>query len=114
MSLKRFIYWPGMYKWVRTPTKSGLTCRQNKQIRKDQNTDPREKWEEEVPNPFHNVHTDHKGPLNQMSGGKSHCLVVIDTLSRFIQVYPVKSTDSTRTIEAITAFKTSGIVQKLV
>ena len=38
LSLKRFLYWPGMYKWVRTLTKSCLTCRKNKQIRKDQNS----------------------------------------------------------------------------
>ena len=49
LSLKRFFYWPGMYKWVRTLTKSCLTCRKNKQIRKDQNTAPKEKWGEEVP-----------------------------------------------------------------
>ena len=43
LSLKRFSYWPGMYKWVRTLTKSCLTCRKNKQNRKDQNTAPNEK-----------------------------------------------------------------------
>ena len=36
-----------------------------------------------------------------MSDGKHHCLVVIDAFSRFIQVYPVKSTDATHTIEAM-------------
>ena len=35
LSPKRFFYWPGMYKWVRTLTKSCQTCRKNKQIRKD-------------------------------------------------------------------------------
>ena len=104
-----------MYKWVRTLTKSCLTCRKNKQIRKDQTTAPNEKWGEEVPYPFHTVHIDHKGPLNPMSDGKHHCLVVIDAFSRFIQVYPVKSTDATHTIEAMSTFITSfGIPQKLV
>ena len=102
-----------MYKWVRTLTKSCLTCRKNKQIRKDQNTAPNEKWEEEVPYPFHTVHNDHKRPLNPMSDGKHHCLVVIDAFSRFIQVYPVKSTDATHTIEAMSTFINSfGIPQK--
>ena len=90
LSLKRFFYWPGMYKWVRTVTKSCLTCRKNKRIRKDQITDPNEKWGEEVPYPFHTVHIDHKGPLNPMSDGKHHYFIVIDAFSRFIQVYPVK------------------------
>ena len=103
-----------MYKWVRTLTKSCLTCRKNKQIRKDQNTAPNEKWGE-VPHQFHTVHIDHKGPLNPMSDGKHHCLVLIDAFSRFIQVYPVKSTDATNTNEAMSIFITSfGVPQKLV
>ena len=115
LSLKRFFCWPGMYKSVRTLRKSCLTCRRNKQIRKDQNTAPNERWGEEVPYPFQTVHTDHKGPLNPMSDGKHLCLVVIDAFSRFIQVYPVKSTDATHTIEAMSTFITSfGIPQKLV
>ena len=114
-SLKRFFYWPGMYKWVRTLTKICLTCRKNKQIRKDQNTAPNENWGEEVPYPFHTVHIDHKGPLNPMSDGKHHCLVVLDAFSRFMQVYPVKSTDVTHTIEAMSIFITFfWIPQKLV
>ena len=60
LSLIRFFCWPGMYKRVRTLMKSCLTCRKNKQIRKDQNTAPNEKWGEEVPYPFHTVHIDHK------------------------------------------------------
>ena len=72
---------------------------------------------EEVPYPFHTVHIDHKGPLNPISDGKHHCLglVVIDAFSRFIQLYPVKSTDATHTIEAMSIFITYfGIPHKLV
>ena len=102
-----------MYKWVRTLTKSWLTCRKSKQIQKDQKTAPNEKWGE-VPYPFQPVHIDHKGPLNPMSDGKHHCLLVIDAFSRFIQVDPVKSTDATHTTEAMSIFKPSfGIPQKL-
>ena len=104
-----------MYKCVQTPTKSCLTYRKNKQIRKDQNTAPNEKWGEEVPCPFHTVHIEHKGSLNPMSDGKHHWLVVKDAFLRFIQVYPVESTDATHTIEAMSTFITSfGIPQKLV
>ena len=50
-----------------------------------------------------------------MSDGKHHCLVVIDAFSRFIQVYSVKSTDGTHTIDAMSTFISSfGIPQKLV
>ena len=106
LSLERFFYWPGMYKWVGTLTMSCLICRKNKQIRKDQNTAPNEKWGEQIPYPFHTVHIDHKGPLNSMSDGKHHCLVVIDEFSRCIQVYPVKSTDASFAIDAMTSFFT--------
>ena len=80
LSPKRFFYWPGMNKWVRTLTKSCLTCRKNKQIRKDQITAPNEKWGEEVPYLIHTVHIDHKGPLNPTSDGNHHCLVVLEVL----------------------------------
>ena len=105
-----------MCKWVGTLTKSCLTYRKNKQIWKDQNTAPNKKWEHEIPYQFHTVHVDHKGPLKPMSDGKHPCLVVIDAfLLRFIQVYPVKSTDATHTIEAMSTFISSfGIPRKLV
>ena len=104
-----------MYKWVPTLKKICLTCRKNKRIRNDQNTAPDEEWGEEVSYPFHTVYIDQKGPLNPMSDGKHPRLVVVDAFWRFIQVYPVKSTDATHTFEAMSIFITSfGILQKLV
>ena len=41
---ERFFYWPRMYKWIRTLTKSCLIFRKNKQIIKNQNTALNEKW----------------------------------------------------------------------
>ena len=97
MSLKRFFFWPGLFKWIRTLTKSCLSQRKNKEIRMDQNTAPNDKWGEEIPYLFQTVHFDHKGPLNSKSDRKHHGLVVVDAFSHFIQKYPVKSTDSTFT-----------------
>ena len=49
-----------------------------------------------------------------MSDGKHHCLVVADAFLCFIQVYPVKSTDATHTIEVMCYFIISfWIPQKL-
>ena len=60
-------------------------------------------------------HIDHKVPLNPITDGKHHYLVVTDAFSRFIQVYPVISTDATHTIEAMSFFITFiGILQELV
>ena len=65
--------------------------------------------------PFHTVLIDHKGPLNPVSDRKCHCLVVVDAFSRCIQEYPVISTNSTNTIQAMTTFFTSfGIPHKIV
>ena len=111
--LKRFVYCPGMYKWVRTVTKSFLTCRKTEQVRKGQKTAHNKKWRDDVLYLFHTVHIGHKGPLNPMSDCKHLCLVVIDAFLCFIQVYPDKSTVAALTLEAMSTFMTSfGIPQK--
>ena len=114
-SIKRFFYWPGLYKWVSHLIANCLDCQKNKQKRKDLNEAPLEEWTETVPFPFDTVHIDHKGPINPPSNGNKHCLVVIDSFSRYIQVYPVSSTSASETISALEKlFLTFGIPQKLV
>ena len=49
---------------------------------------------------FRTVHNDHKGPLYPSSSDFEHCFVVVNSLSRFIQVHPVKITSALHTIEA--------------
>ena len=64
--------------------------------------------------PFLTVHIDHKGPINPPSNGNKHCLVVIDSFSHYIQVYPVSSTTASETISGLEKFfLTFGIPQKL-
>ena len=114
-NVKRFFYWPGMYKWIENLITDCLECQKNKQKRRDIHEAPLEKWTDTVPFPFHTVHIDHKGPLNPPSNGKHHCLVIVDSFSRFIQVYPVRSTDAVDTINALEKFILSfAIPQKLV
>ena len=92
-----------------------LIAKKNKQKRRDIHEAPLEKWTDTVPFPFNTVHIDHKGPLNPPSNGEHHCLVIVDSFSRFIQVYPVCSTDAVDTINALEKFILSfGIPQKLV
>ena len=91
-----------------------LDYQKNKQKRRDIHEAPLEKWTDTVPFPFHTVHIDHKGPLNPPSNGKHHCLVIVDSFSRFIQVYPVRSTDAVDTINTLEKFILSfGIPQKI-
>ena len=103
-SLKRFFFWPGLYKWVSHLIANCLDCQKNKQKRKDLNEAPLEKRTETVPFPFHTVHIDHKGPVNPPSNGNKHCLVVIDSFSRYIQVYPVSSTSSSEQYQLLRNF----------
>ena len=48
--------------------------------------------------------SDHKAPLNLLSDIKHHCLVVSDRFFRIFQVYQVKATYASKTIEAMTTF----------
>ena len=113
--IKRFFYWPGLYKRVSHLIANCLDCQKIKQKRKVLNEGPLEKWTEIVPFPFQTVHIDHKGPINPPSNGNKRCLVVIDSFSHYIQVYPVLSTSASETISALEKFfLTFGIPQKLV
>ena len=113
--IKRFFFWPGMYKWITQLIAGCLDCQKNKHKRHDLNQAPLEQWTDTVPFPFHTVHIDHKGPINPTSNGKKHCLVVVDSFSRFLQVYPVANTTAFETMKTLEKFAlTFGIPQKLV
>ena len=85
------------------------------QKRRDIHKAPLEKWTDTVPFPFNTVYINHKRPLNPPSNGKHDCLVFVDSFSRFIQVYTVRSTVAVDTIKALETFiKSFGIPQKLV
>ena len=90
-----------MYKLIENLIADCRDCQKNKQKRRDIHESPLEKWTDTVPFPFHTVHIDHKGPLNPPSNGKHHCLVIVDSFSRFIQVYPVCSTDAVDTVKVL-------------
>ena len=114
-NIKRFFFWPGMYKWITQLIAGCLDCQKNEHKRHDLNQAPLEQWTDTVPFPFHNVHIDHTGPINSTSNGKKHCLVVVDSFYRFLQVYPVANTTAFETIKTLEKFiLTFGIPQKLV
>ncbi len=114
-NIRRYFFWPGMYKWTTALISDCLTCQKNKSKRHDLNEAPLEQWGELETTPFKTIHIDHKGPLKPSSHGKSFCLVVIDAFSRFIAVYPVKSTNAEDTSDTVEKWVTSfGIPQKIV
>ena len=65
--------------------------------------------------PFRTVRIDPIGPLYPNSSSLEHCLVLVDSFSRFIRVYPVKSTSALHTIESMENWiLTFGIPQILI
>ena len=114
-SIKRYFYWPGLYKWVKMLLHDCLDCQKNKPKRKDLNEAPLQQWGQLETTPMKTIHIDHKGPLRPMSNGKNYCLVVVDAFSRYIQVYPCKHADSKETINLLEKYITSfGIPQQII
>lgn len=51
--------------------------------------------------PLHTYHVDHLGPLESTSKKYNHILVVIDSFTKFIWLYPTKSTTSQEVIKKL-------------
>lgn len=49
--------------------------------------------------PFHTVHLDHYGPLEKSTRGYKHIFAIIDGFTKFIRLYPCKSTDTEEVIK---------------
>ena len=100
-NLKRYFFYPEMFKWVTVLINDCLSCQKNKQKRKDLYEVLPQPWGSLETVPFRTVHIDYKGPLYPRSSDFEHCLVVVDSFSRFVQVYPVKTTSALHTIETM-------------
>ena len=61
---------------------------------------PLEEWQGDAA-PFCAIHIDHKGPLHPPSNRKTHCLLIFDSFSRYLMVYPVTNTGAQATIAAV-------------
>ena len=104
-NISRFFYWPEMYKWVTMLIHNCLYCQKNKSKRHELNKAPLQQWVELETNPFHTIHIDHKGPFRPSSNGKHYCLVVVDSFSRYVQVYAINSDETMKQMEKfITSF----------
>ena len=51
--------------------------------------------------PFCSIHIDHKGPLNPPSNRNTHCLLIVESFSRFLMVYPFANTGAQTTNAAV-------------
>ena len=115
-NISSFIYWPAMFKWVTMLIHDCLDYqKKNKSKRQDFNEVPLQQLGELETTPFHTIHIDHKGLFWPFSNGMHYCLVVVDSFSRYVQVYAVKSANSVETIKQMEKFITSfGILQHIV
>ena len=97
---KGFCYWPWTFDWICTLTTDCLACQKNKPKPKHLNEVPLEKLQGDTA-PFCGIHIDHKGPLHPTSNRNTHCLLIVDSFSRFLMAYPVTSTGAQATIAAV-------------
>ena len=88
-----------MYKWITQLIAGCPDCQKNKHKRHNLNQALLEQWTDTVPVPFHTVHTDLKRPIYPTSNGNKHFLLVVDSFSRFLQIYPVANTTAIETIK---------------
>ncbi len=101
-TLKRYFYFPGMYKWIEALIRDCINCQSNKNFRKDLQSAPLQEWGTTNHCPMQTVHIDYKGPLNPGSHGKKYCLVIIDAFSHYMQVIPTANVDADTTIKKLT------------
>ncbi|XP_018370142.1 PREDICTED: uncharacterized protein K02A2.6-like [Trachymyrmex cornetzi] len=91
------IYWfPDMREKVKDHIKNCLRC-----IEFSPPSGKAEGFLHEIPKeplPFATVHVDHIGPLEKTGKGYRH-LIVIDAFTKFIRIYPCKSTTTEKTVK---------------
>lgn len=54
--------------------------------------------------PFQTLHIDHYGPLEKSSKGYKYILSMIDAFTKFIKLYPCKSTKTEESIKHLRAY----------
>lgn len=96
-------YWfPRMKNYVRRHISSCLTCMISKVPAGKQpgllNPIPPTK------RPFQRIHIDNVGPFVKTSRGYEHIMVIVDSLTRFVTLYPLKSTNSSGIIRCLEDF----------
>lgn len=65
--------------------------------------------------PFLTLHVDHFGPLERTRDGFQHILVIVDSCTRFVWLYPTKSTGTSEVIQCLTAlFSVFGFPKRLI
>lgn len=65
--------------------------------------------------PFDTIHINHYGPLKKETNGYTYIFIIIDAFTKYVILYPVKSTTTTETIVALKQyFHHFGICKRIV
>ena len=88
-----------MFDWICALTADCPACQNNKPKPKHLNEVPLEEWHGDTA-PFCLIHIDHKGPLHPSYNRNTHCLLIVDSFSRFLMVYRVTNTGAQATFAA--------------
>jgi transposase InsO family protein len=68
-----------------------------------------------TPVPFHTVHIDHLGPFVKTKAGNTQLFLIIDAFTKFILLYPVKSTKSKLAIKCLQdMIKVFGVPRQII
>lgn len=103
---RSYIYWKGIDKDIEQMCKSCKSCANNQNQRNNTKPHP---WENPK-GPWERIHIDFAGPMN----GKTY-LIIIDSFSKWPEVYNMKTITSTATIERlIDCFSRFGLPSTIV
>ena len=103
-----------MFDWICALIADCITCQNNKSKPKHRNEVPLDELQNDTI-PFRTVNIDHKGPLHPPSNCNLHCLLIIDSFSRFLMVYSVINTSAPATIAAVEkCIHSFGIPQSII
>ena len=94
---RKYAYWPGMKADIQEFCKSCLVCRRFKRL--GDAPAPLRRYPD-VEMPFERVHMDLIGPMGHSQNGYKYCMVVIDTLTRYLIASPLKSKEATEVAKA--------------
>ena len=91
-------FWPGRYMWIVDLIGDCIECQTNKTKKHDLHVAPMEQSGKLETTPFKIIHIDHKGPILPSSNLITHCFVVVDAFSRFLE--PILSETQERTTKS--------------
>lgn len=96
-------YWfPGLRKKIRDHIRNCLQC-----IQFSPNSGKIEGTLHSIPKvnvPFHTLHIDHVGPLSTTNLKQKHIFVIVDGFTKFIKLYPVRTTNSKEAVNCLTSY----------